>query len=65
MRAEIFLKSGRKITVNKVVSIRNLEKSKMICIDYEKEVNGFDFTTCDEPSMGFYSESIDMIKLVL
>lgn len=65
MRAEIFLKSGKKITMNRVVSIRNLEKSKMVCIDYEKEANGFDFTTCDEPSMGFEVESIDMIKVVL
>jgi hypothetical protein len=68
MRAEVFLKNGRKITVDNVISVHKLKQSYdklgLICIDYEKSFNGGEFTTCDEPSMGFEAANVDMIKLV-
>lgn len=65
MRAEIFLKNGRKITVDDVTQI--IDKTKefgFIQVDYERKVSQGEFTTCDMPSEGYESANIDMIKLV-
>lgn len=61
MKVEVFLKNGSKVTIDKVHTIKTVEKN--IFFDYEKEGSG-DFTTCDMPSVGFPRYSIDMLKVV-
>lgn len=62
MRAEVFLKNGKKITVDKVVKIES--RNGDVTIEFERDTSGGEFTTCDMPSMGFEENKIDMIKLV-
>lgn len=61
MKVEVFLKNGSKVTIDKVHTIKIVEKN--IFFDYEKDGSG-DFTTCDMPSVGFPKYSIDMLKVV-
>lgn len=61
MKVEVFLKNGNKVTIDKVHTIKTVEKN--IFFDYEKEGTG-EFSTCDMPSVGFPSYSIDMLKVV-
>lgn len=61
MKVEVFLKNGSKVTIDKVHTIKTVEKN--IFFDYEKDGSG-DFTTCDMPSVGFPKYSIDMLKVV-
>lgn len=61
MKVEVFLKNGSKVTIDKVHTIKTVEKN--IFFDYEKDGSG-DFTTCDMPSVGFPRYSIDMLKVV-
>ena len=62
MRAEVFLKNGKKITLDKVVKIKSCNGD--VVIDFERDTSGGEFTTCDMPSMGFEENKIDIIKLV-
>lgn len=62
MRAEVFLKNGKKITVDKVVKIDSCNGD--VTLEFERDTSGGEFTTCDMPSMGFEENKIDMIKLV-
>lgn len=62
MRAEVFLKNGKKITVDKVVKIDS--RNGDVILEFERDTSGGEFTTCDMPSMGFEENKIDMIKLV-
>lgn len=62
MRAEIFFKNGKKITVDKVVKIESCNGD--VILEFERDASGGEFTTCDMPSMGFEEAKIDMIKLV-
>lgn len=62
MRAEVFLKNGKKITVDKVVKIESCNGD--VVLDFKRDISGGEFTTCDMPSMGFEEAKIDMIKLV-
>lgn len=61
MKVEVFLKNGSKVTIDKVHTIKTVEKN--VFFDYEKDGSG-DFTTCDMPSVGFPKYSIDMLKVV-
>ena len=62
MRAEVFLKNGKKITVDNVTKIEHHNDS--VILDYERDTSGGEFTTCDMPSIGFENARVDMIKLV-
>ena len=62
MRAEVFLKNGKKITVDKVVKIDS--RNGDVILEFERDTSGGEFTTCDMPSMGFEENKIDMIRLV-
>ena len=62
MRAEVFLKNGKKITVDKVVKI-DYHNGDVI-IEFERDTSGGEFTTCDMPTIGVEEAKIDMIKLV-
>ena len=62
MRAEVFLKNGKKITLDKVVKIKYCNGD--VVIEFERDTSGGEFTTCDMPSMGFEENKIDMIRLV-
>lgn len=62
MRAEVFLKNGKKITVDNVVKIESHNSD--VILEFERDTSGGEFTTCDMPSMGFEENKIDMIKLV-
>ncbi len=65
MRAEIFLKNGRKITIDDVTQI--IDKTKefgFVQIDYERNTSLGELAPCDMPSAGFETANIDMIKLV-
>lgn len=62
MRAEIFLKNGKKATVDNVVNID--KRNGDVVLEFERDTSGGEFTTCDMPSMGFEENKIDMIKLV-
>ena len=62
MRAEIFFKNGKKITVDKVVKIESCNGD--VILEFERDASGGEFTTCDMPSMGFEEAKIDMVKLV-
>lgn len=61
MRAEVFLKNGKKITLDKVVKIESCNGD--VILEFERDTSGGEFTTCDMPSMGFEENKIDMIKL--
>lgn len=61
MKVEVFLKNGRKVTIDKVHTIKTVGKN--IFFDYEKETGGL-LSTCDMPSVGFPSYSIDSLKVV-
>ena len=62
MRAEVFLKNGKKITVDNIVNID--KRNSDVILEFERDTSGGGFTTCDMPSMGFEENKIDMIKLV-
>lgn len=62
MRAEVFLKNGKKITVDKVIKIES--RNGDVTLEFERDTSGGEFTTCDMPSMGLEENKIDMIKLV-
>ena len=62
MRAEVFLKNGKKATVDNVVNIDR--RNGDITLEFERDTSGGEFTTCDMPSIGFEEAKIDMIKLV-
>ncbi len=62
MRAEVFLKNGKKVTVDKVTKIER--RNDCVILDYERDTSGGEFTTCDMPSIGFEEARVDMIKLV-
>lgn len=62
MRAEVFLKNGKKITVDKVVKIKSCNSD--IILEFERDTSGGEFTTCDMPTIGIEEAKIDMIKLV-
>lgn len=62
MRAEVFLKNGKKITVDKVVKIESCNGD--VILKFERDASGGEFTTCDMPSMGLEENKIDMIRLV-
>lgn len=62
MRAEVFLKNGKKATVDKVTKIEH--RNDCVIIEYERDISGGEFTTCDMPSIGFENARVDMIKLV-
>lgn len=62
MRAEVFLKNGKKATVDNVTKIEH--RNDCVILEYERDISGGEFTTCDEPSMGFEASTVDMIKLV-
>ena len=62
MRAEVFLKNGKKITVDNVLNID--KRNGDVVIEFERDTSGGEFTTCDMPSMGFEEAKLDMIKLV-
>lgn len=62
MRAEVFLKNGKKITVDKVTKIER--RNDCVILDYERDTSCGEFTTCDMPSIGFENARVDMIKLV-
>lgn len=61
MKVEVFLKNGSKATIDKVHTIKTVDEN--IFFDYEKETRGL-FSTCDMPSVGFPSYSVDMLKVV-
>lgn len=62
MRAEVFLKNGKNVTVDNVTKIEH--RNDCVILEYERDASGGEFTTCDMPSMGFEENKIDMIKLV-
>lgn len=62
MRAEVFLKNGKKATVDNVINID--KRNGDVILEFERDTSGGEFTTCDMPSMGFEEAKIDMIKLV-
>lgn len=62
MRAEVFLKNGKKATVDNVINID--KRNSDVILEFERDTSGGEFTTCDMPSMGFEEAKIDMIKLV-
>lgn len=62
MRAEVFLKNGKKATVDKVTKIEH--RNDCVIIEFERVTSGCEFTTCDMPSIGFENARVDMIKLV-
>lgn len=61
MRAEVFLKNGKKATVDKVTKIEH--RNDCVIIEFERVTSGGEFTTCDMPSIGFENARVDMIKL--
>ena len=62
MRAEVFLKNGKKITVDKVVKIDSHNGD--VILEFERDTSGSEFTTCDMPTIGIEEAKLDMIKLV-
>lgn len=63
MRVEIFLKNGKKQTIDNVTSIRSTDElSELLIFDYDKSDEGT-FTTCDQPSIGFDKSTVDMLKV--
>ena len=62
MRAEVFLKNGKKATVDNVIKID--KRNGDVVLEFERDTSGSEFTTCDMPSMGFEENKIDIIKLV-
>ena len=62
MRAEVFLKNGKKITVDKVVKIDSSNGD--VILQFERDTSGGEFTTCDMPTIGIEEAKLDMIKLV-
>ena len=62
MRAEVFLKNGKKITVDNVVNID--KRNGDVVLEFERDTSGGEFTTCDMPTIGVEEAKIDMIKLV-
>lgn len=62
MRAEVFLKNGKKATVDNVINID--KRNGDVILEFERDTSSGEFTTCDMPSMGFEEAKIDMIKLV-
>lgn len=62
MRAEVFLRNGKKATVDKVTKIEH--RNDCVIIEFERVISGGEFTTCDMPSIGFENARVDMIKLV-
>ena len=62
MRAEILFKNGKKATVDNVLNIE--KRNGDVVLNFERDISGGEFTTCDMPSMGFEEVKIDMIKLV-
>lgn len=62
MRAEVFLKNGKKITVDNVVKIDS--RNGDVILEFERNTSGGEFTTCDMPSIGFENARVDMIKMV-
>lgn len=61
MRAEVFLKNGKKATVDKVTKIEH--RNDCVIIEFERVTSGGEFTTCDMSSIGFENTKVDMIKL--
>lgn len=62
MRAEVFLKNGKKITVDNVLNID--KRNGDVVLEFERDTSGGEFTTCDMPTIGVEEAKIDMIKLV-
>ena len=62
MRAEVFLKNGKKFTVDNVVNID--KRNGDVVLEFERDTSGGEFTTCDMPTIGVEEAKIDMIKLV-
>ena len=62
MRAEVFLKNGKKITVDNVVNID--KRNGDVVLEFERDTSGGEFTTCDMPTIGIEEAKLDMIKLV-
>ena len=62
MREEVFLKNGKKATVDNVINVD--KQNGDVVLEFERDTSGGEFTTCDMPSMGFEENKIDMIKLV-
>lgn len=62
MRAEVFLKNGKKVTVDNVINVD--KRSGDVILEFERDTSGGELTTCDMPSMGFEENKIDMIRLV-
>lgn len=62
MRAEVFLKNGKKITVDKVIKIES--RNGDVTLEFERDTSGGEFTTCDMPTIGIEEAKLDMIKLV-
>lgn len=62
MRAEILFKNGKKATVDNVLNIE--KRNSDVVLNFERDISGGEFTTCDMPSMGFEENKIDMIRLV-
>jgi hypothetical protein len=62
MRAEVFLKNGKKATVDKVTKIEH--RNDCVIIEFVRDTSGGEFTTCDMSSIGFENARVDMIKLV-
>lgn len=62
MRAEILFKNGKKATVDNVLNIE--KRNDDVVLNFERDISGGEFTTCDMPSMEFEENKIDMIRLV-
>lgn len=62
MRAEVFLKNGKKTTVDNVVKIESCNGD--VILEFERDTSGGEFTTCDMPTIGIEEAKLDMIKLV-
>lgn len=62
MRAEVFLKNGKKITVDKVIKIES--RNGDVVLEFERDTSGGEFTTCDMPTIGIEEAKLDMMKLV-
>lgn len=65
MRVEVFLQNGKKQTVDNVISIKEvMDKDSNIILSLEYSKNGEgDFSTCDQPFIGYPAEEVDMLKV--